>query len=45
MHWNVGNSTTKCTNISKCYTADLVYEMICINWTFGETKCHGVPAL
>jgi hypothetical protein len=25
MHWNVGNSTTKCTNVSKCYTTDLIY--------------------
>jgi len=24
MHWNVGNSMTKRTNIHKCYTADLI---------------------
>jgi hypothetical protein len=24
MHWNVGNSTPKRTNISKCYTAEFI---------------------
>ena len=36
---NVGNSTTKRTNIHKCYTGDL----ICTNWAAGET--HAVPTL
>jgi hypothetical protein len=37
MHWNVGNCTTKRTNINKCYTADLICVIICTSWAPGET--------
>ena len=37
MHWNVGNSTPKRTNIGKSYSVALFFFKFCTKWASGET--------
>jgi hypothetical protein len=30
---------------SQSYIPDLVFEIYCEMWEYGETNCHGVPAI
>jgi hypothetical protein len=36
MHWNVGNCTTKRTNINKYCVEDLIFATFCTQWAAGE---------